>query len=63
MMGLCQVVFLISTMPRFPMTTCPTGSYLKSDTCIWQSQLKFVVPISKSLILCLKLPAIVFVKE
>ena len=33
-------------MPRFPMTICPTGSYLKSDT--WQLQLRFVVPISKS---------------
>ena len=24
--------FLFSTMPRLPVTTCPTGSYLKSDT-------------------------------
>ena len=37
------------------MTTCSTGSYLKSD--MWQSQLRFAVPISKSrsLILGLKL--------
>ena len=37
--------FLFPTMPRFLVTTCPTGSYLKSDT--WQLQLRFVVPISK----------------
>ena len=37
--------FLFSTMPRFPMTTCPTDSYMKSD--MWQSQLRSVVPISK----------------
>ena len=29
--------FLFPIMPRFPVTTCPTNSYLKSDT--WQSQL------------------------
>ena len=38
------ISFLFSTMPKFPVTTCPTGSYLKSVT--WQSQLRFVVAIS-----------------
>ena len=38
--------FLFSTIPRFPMTSYPTGSCLKSN--MWQSQMKFVVPISKS---------------
>ena len=47
--------FLFPTVLRLPVITCPTGSYLKPDT--WQSQLRFVVPNSKSrsLILCLKL--------
>ena len=47
--------FLFPIMSRFPVTTCPVGSYLKSD--MWQSQLRFIVPIlkSRSFIPCLKL--------